>query len=35
MGLTYADLALFGRLRKIDKLGPVSTFDKVIGMQIY
>ncbi len=35
MGLSYSDLELFGRLRKINKLGPVSTFDKVLGMQIY
>lgn len=32
MGLTYTELALFGKLRKIDKLGPVSMFDKVLGM---
>lgn len=35
MGLSYGDLELLGRLRKIDKLGPVSMFDKVFGMQIY
>jgi NAD+ synthase (glutamine-hydrolysing) len=35
MGLSYSDLELFGRLRKIDKLGPVSTFDKVHGMQLF
>ena len=35
MGLSYSDLELFGRLRKIDKLGPVSMFDKVHGMQLF
>lgn len=29
MGLTYRELGLFGRLRNIDKLGPVSMFDRI------
>ena len=29
MGLTYAELCVFGRLRK-EKLGPVSMFDRMI-----
>jgi len=29
MGLTYAELGLFGRLRRVDKLGPVSMFNSI------
>lgn len=29
MGVTYAELKLFGEIRKIDKLGPVSMFERV------
>ena len=31
MGFTYAELMKFGQLRKIDKLGPVSMFDKLLS----
>lgn len=30
MGLTYAELCVFGRLRKVERLGPVSMFDRMI-----
>jgi NAD+ synthase (glutamine-hydrolysing) len=30
MGLTYQELSRFGRLRKIDRCGPVSMFEKLI-----
>ena len=29
MGMTYDELSVFGRLRKIDKLGPVHMYTKV------
>ena len=29
MGLTYEELHLFGHLRRVDRLGPVSMFEKV------
>ena len=29
MGLTYAELGLFGKLRRVDKLGPVSMFNSI------
>lgn len=29
MGVSYADLKLFGDIRKVDKLGPVSMFERV------
>lgn len=29
MGVSYADLKLFGEIRKVDKLGPVSMFERV------
>lgn len=29
MGITYDELMLFGSIRKIDKLGPVSMFERV------
>ena len=35
MGLTYAELCVFGRLRKIERLGPVSMFDRVHFKQIF
>ena len=30
MGMTYDELSVFGRLRKIEKCGPYSTFTKLI-----
>lgn len=30
MGLTYEELSLFGRLRKIQKCGPYSMFTKLL-----
>lgn len=30
MGMTYADLSTFGRLRKIERLGPYSMFSKLV-----
>ena len=35
MGLTYAELCMFGKLRKIDRLGPVSMFDRMIYKDYY
>eukprot|EP00045_Choanoeca_perplexa_P012688 m.139808 g.139808 ORF g.139808 m.139808 type:complete len:698 (-) comp16099_c0_seq4:1105-3198(-) len=32
MGMTYAELANYGRLRKVDKCGPVSMFYKLTGI---
>lgn len=32
MGMTYAELSLIGRLRKISKCGPFSMFCKLIHM---
>ena len=29
MGLTYAELELFGKLRRVEKLGPVSMFHSI------
>ena len=29
MGLTYRELGMFGRLRNIEKLGPVLMFDRI------
>lgn len=34
MGLTYAELSLFGHLRRVDKLGPVSMFNSIISAGI-
>lgn len=31
MGLTYAELSKFGRLRKEDKLGPWSCYQRLLG----
>lgn len=31
MGMSYDDLAMFGRLRKIEKCGPVSMFQKILA----
>ena len=31
MGMTYDELGVFGRLRKIDKCGPVSMFQRLLG----
>jgi len=30
MGMTYDELSIFGRLRKIEKCGPYSTFTKLV-----
>merc|ERR1712051_901430 len=30
MGLTYAELDEFGRLRKIDRCGPLSMFERLV-----
>lgn len=30
MGMTYEELSILGRLRKIEKCGPYSTFTKLI-----
>ena len=30
MGMTYAELSRFGRLRKIDRCGPVSMFEQLV-----
>lgn len=30
MGMTYEELSVFGRLRKIEKCGPYSAFTKLI-----
>jgi NAD+ synthase (glutamine-hydrolysing) len=30
MGMTYDELSVFGRLRKVEKCGPYSTFTKLI-----
>jgi NAD+ synthase (glutamine-hydrolysing) len=30
MGMTYEELDTFGRLRKIDKCGPVSMFERLL-----
>ena len=35
MGLTYAQLCQFGRLRKVERLGPVSMFDRMVCKQCY
>jgi len=35
MGLTYAELCIFGRLRKIERLGPVSMFDRMVYKNSY
>lgn len=32
MGMTYAELSVIGRLRKISKCGPYSMFCKLIDM---
>ncbi|KAM4848482.1 glutamine-dependent NAD(+) synthetase isoform X3 [Urocitellus parryii] len=32
MGMTYAELSVFGRLRKIAKMGPYSMFCKLLNM---
>ena len=31
MGMTYAELGIFGRLRKMDKCGPVAMFQWLLG----
>ena len=31
MGMTYDELSIFGRLRKVDKCGPYSMFTKLVG----
>ena len=28
--LTYAELCQFGKLRKVERLGPVSMFDRMV-----
>jgi NAD+ synthase (glutamine-hydrolysing) len=35
MGLTYAELCIFGRLRKVERLGPVSMFDRMVYKDTY
>jgi NAD+ synthase (glutamine-hydrolysing) len=35
MGLTYAELCIFGKLRKIERLGPVSMFDRMYYKEVY
>lgn len=30
MGMTYDELSVFGKLRKVDKCGPYSTFTKLV-----
>jgi hypothetical protein len=35
MGLTYAELCVFGRLRKVERLGPVSMFDRMVYKETY
>jgi len=30
MGMTYDELSVLGRLRKVDKCGPYSTFTKLV-----
>lgn len=35
MGLTYAELCVFGKLRKIERLGPVSMFDRMVNKETY
>ena len=30
MGMTYEELSVFGRLRKVDKCGPYSIFTKLV-----
>lgn len=30
MGMTYAELSIFGRLRKIEKCGPFGMFQKLL-----
>ncbi|XP_023042007.2 glutamine-dependent NAD(+) synthetase isoform X4 [Piliocolobus tephrosceles] len=32
MGMTYAELSVFGKLRKVAKMGPYSMFCKLLGM---
>jgi NAD+ synthase (glutamine-hydrolysing) len=29
MGMSYDELSIYGKLRKVDKLGPVSMFKKL------
>jgi len=31
MGMTYDELSIFGRLRKVDKCGPYSMFTKLVN----
>jgi len=31
MGMTYEELGIYGRLRKMDKCGPVSMFQRLLG----
>ena len=35
MGLSYAEMCIFGRLRKIERLGPVSMFDRMVYKESY
>lgn len=30
MGMTYEELSVFGRLRKVEKLGPYGMFTKLV-----
>ena len=31
MGMTYNELSIFGRLRKVEKCGPFSMFSKLVN----
>ena len=31
MGMTYEELGIYGRLRKMEKCGPVSMFQRLLG----
>jgi len=35
MDLTHDEIAMFGELRRVDKLGPVSMFDHIYCQRIY
>jgi NAD+ synthase (glutamine-hydrolysing) len=32
MGMTYAELSVFGRLRKLSKCGPFGMYEKLLHM---
>ena len=33
MGFTYEEIRTFGYMRKIEKLGPVTMFDRLLSMR--